>query len=161
MAARPWIVPDELWELIEPLLPAPPRRLRYPGRKRLPDRPSWAAARASPAGDAATGPSPVDRGRAGSGHHLLDAMPAVRGRVGAPRRHPRGVPRPGLLHDLLPTIGGVIVKRVLGVGEPRREDSRPSMAYTAMSRSRPPAAGFRAVTGATDVHDDSPTRCSV
>jgi len=35
MAARPWIVPDELWELIEPLLPAHPRRLRYPGRKRL------------------------------------------------------------------------------------------------------------------------------
>lgn len=40
MAARSWIVPDELWELIEPLLPAHPRRLRYPGRKRLPDRPA-------------------------------------------------------------------------------------------------------------------------
>src|SRR5665647_19472 len=36
MAVRPWIVPDELWELIAPLLPAHPRRLRYPGRKRLP-----------------------------------------------------------------------------------------------------------------------------
>jgi len=47
------------------------------------------------------------------------------------------------------------------VGEPRQEDSRLSMAYTAMSRSRPPAAGFRAVAGATDVHDDPPTRCSV
>jgi len=58
MAARPWIVPDELWELIEPLLPAPPRRLRYPGRKRLPDRPSWAAARASPARRHAGGTRP-------------------------------------------------------------------------------------------------------
>ena len=40
MAAPPWIVPDELWRLIEPLLPAHPRRFRYPGRKRLPDRPA-------------------------------------------------------------------------------------------------------------------------
>src|SRR5439155_11241084 len=29
---------DELWELVEPLLPKKPRRVRYPGRKRLPDR---------------------------------------------------------------------------------------------------------------------------
>ena len=38
MAAAPWIVPDELWELVEPLLPERERRFRYPGRKRLPDR---------------------------------------------------------------------------------------------------------------------------
>lgn len=39
VARRPWVVSDELWELIEPLLPAPPqRRFRYPGRNRLPDR---------------------------------------------------------------------------------------------------------------------------
>ena len=38
MAAAPWIVSDELWELIEPLLPRAERRFRYPGRKRLPDR---------------------------------------------------------------------------------------------------------------------------
>ena len=38
MAAAPWIVSDELWELIEPLLPRVERRFRYPGRKRLPDR---------------------------------------------------------------------------------------------------------------------------
>ena len=39
MAARPpWEVSDELWELVEPLLPAKERRWRYPGRKRLPDR---------------------------------------------------------------------------------------------------------------------------
>ena len=37
-ASRPWDVPDKLWELIEPLLPATPRRFRYPGRKRLGDR---------------------------------------------------------------------------------------------------------------------------
>jgi len=38
MATPPWIVSDELWALIAPLLPAQPRRLRYPGRRRLPDR---------------------------------------------------------------------------------------------------------------------------
>lgn len=32
------IVTDELWELIEPLLPTKPRRFRYPGRKPLDDR---------------------------------------------------------------------------------------------------------------------------
>ena len=35
--ARP-LVSDELWELIEPLLPRVKRRHRYPGRKRLDDR---------------------------------------------------------------------------------------------------------------------------
>jgi transposase len=34
----PWIVPDDLWARIEPLLPVAPRRRRSPGRKRLPDR---------------------------------------------------------------------------------------------------------------------------
>ena len=40
MATPPWIVSDELWGLIKPLLPAHPRRFRYPGRKRMPDRPA-------------------------------------------------------------------------------------------------------------------------
>jgi transposase len=35
--ARP-IVSDELWEIVEPLIPAVPRRFRYPGRRRIPDR---------------------------------------------------------------------------------------------------------------------------
>ena len=35
--ARP-LVSDELWELIEPLIPKVRRRYRYPGRKRLDDR---------------------------------------------------------------------------------------------------------------------------
>jgi transposase len=34
----PWIVPDELWARIEPLLPVVPRRADHPGRKRLDDR---------------------------------------------------------------------------------------------------------------------------
>ena len=34
----PWVVSDELWELVEPLLPKRERRARYPGRKRLSDR---------------------------------------------------------------------------------------------------------------------------
>ena len=38
MATAPWIVSDELWELVEPLLQRKERRFRYPGRKRLPDR---------------------------------------------------------------------------------------------------------------------------
>ena len=38
MAKEPWVVSDELWELVEPLLPTRERRFRYPGRKRLPDR---------------------------------------------------------------------------------------------------------------------------
>ncbi len=38
MAVAPWSVSDELWELVEPLLPRRERRFRYPGRRRLPDR---------------------------------------------------------------------------------------------------------------------------
>ena len=38
MRAAPWVVSDELWELIEPLLPERERRFRYPGRRRFPDR---------------------------------------------------------------------------------------------------------------------------
>lgn len=34
----PWIVPDSLWERIEPLLPKVERRKRHTGRKRLDDR---------------------------------------------------------------------------------------------------------------------------
>ncbi len=34
----PWIVPDSLWERIEPLLPKVERRKRHAGRKRLEDR---------------------------------------------------------------------------------------------------------------------------
>ncbi|WP_439649029.1 IS5 family transposase [Herbidospora cretacea] len=35
---KPWEVDDELWAVIEPLLPRRPRRVRHPGRKRLDDR---------------------------------------------------------------------------------------------------------------------------
>ena len=38
MRAKPWDVPDGLWERIEPLLPAKPRRLRHLGRKPFDDR---------------------------------------------------------------------------------------------------------------------------
>ncbi|GAB4255844.1 MAG: hypothetical protein Kow00122_14060 [Thermoleophilia bacterium] len=38
MAEKPWVVSDELWELVEPLLPRKERRARFPGRKRLSDR---------------------------------------------------------------------------------------------------------------------------
>ncbi len=32
---KPWEVSDELWAIIEPLLPKPERRFRHPGRKRI------------------------------------------------------------------------------------------------------------------------------
>ncbi|MGW5689107.1 transposase, partial [Nonomuraea sp. NPDC003754] len=35
---KPWEVGDELWQVIEPLLPKRERRFRHPGRKRLDDR---------------------------------------------------------------------------------------------------------------------------
>jgi transposase len=38
MRVAPWFVSDGLWERVEPLLPRPPRRFRYPGRKPLEDR---------------------------------------------------------------------------------------------------------------------------
>jgi transposase len=38
VGASPWIVSDELWERIEPLLPRRERRFRYPGRRPVPDR---------------------------------------------------------------------------------------------------------------------------
>jgi len=38
MAVAPFMVSDALWERVEPLLPTKQRRLRYPGRKPLPDR---------------------------------------------------------------------------------------------------------------------------
>jgi transposase len=178
--ARP-LVSDELWEIVEPLLPPPkPRRFRYPGRKPVNPRTAlagiifvlktgipwedvpcemgisgmsclrklreWQAAgvwdrlveeilarlqhadkinwqRAvvdsssvrAVAGGKKTGPSPVDRRKAGSKHHILtdgngtplagrvtkanrndvtqlealvDAVPRVRGKVGRPRQRP-------------------------------------------------------------------------
>ena len=38
MAAEPWRVPEALWREIEPLIPQPSRRARYPGRKRWDER---------------------------------------------------------------------------------------------------------------------------
>jgi transposase len=178
--AKP-LVDDELWEMVEPLLPDPkPRRFRYPGRKpadprkalagilfvlktgipwedvpaemgisgvscwrklrqwqregvwddlvavilahlRQADKIDWGRAVVDSSsvravhGGKKTGPSPVDRRKAGSKHHVLvdgrgiplsarvtkanrsdvtqlealvDAVPAVRGKVGRPRRRP-------------------------------------------------------------------------
>jgi transposase len=35
---KPWEVGDELWAVVEPLVPKVERRYRHPGRKRHPDR---------------------------------------------------------------------------------------------------------------------------
>jgi transposase len=176
------LLPDELWERVEPLLPPPkPRRYRYPGRKPLSNRQAltgilfvlktgirwndlpremgcgsgsrcrrrlqqwqqagvwqrlhalllaelhgadkidWSRAAVGASfvrargGGEQTGPSPVDRRKKGSKHHVVvdahgiplaatpgaanapditgleavvDAIPAVRGRRGRPRRRP-------------------------------------------------------------------------
>jgi transposase len=39
--AKPWVVDDELWAIVGPLLPQTPRGFRYPGRRRLDDRLVW------------------------------------------------------------------------------------------------------------------------
>ncbi|MEV7908071.1 IS5 family transposase [Streptomyces anulatus] len=178
----PWIVPDGLWQRIEPLLPTIERRYRNPGRKRIDDRKAlcgilfvlytaipweflpqelgfgsgmtcwrrlrdwhqagvwnqlhelllaelhaadrldWSKAVIDSSqvralkGGPKTGPSPVDRGKTGSKHHvitdgndiplavslgggnrndilqlmpLIEAIPPVRGKVGKPRRRPK------------------------------------------------------------------------
>ena len=54
MSVRPWIVDDGLWALIESLLPPWPEKAPGPTK-----------------GGEATGPSPVDRGKTGSRHHLI------------------------------------------------------------------------------------------
>ncbi len=58
--AKP-LISDELWEIIEPLLPVKKRRFRHPGRK------------------------PIDNRKA------ISAIPAVRGKPGRPRRRPKRV----------------------------------------------------------------------
>ena len=70
MAARPWIVPDELWELIEPLLPKHHLLVDAAG---------------IPLACTLTGGNRNDVTQL---LPLLDAVPALRGRVGAPRRRP-------------------------------------------------------------------------
>lgn len=45
MAAPVWGAPDELWAVIEPLVPQRERRYRYPGRKRLWDGAALEASR--------------------------------------------------------------------------------------------------------------------
>ena len=64
--AKP-LASDELWEIVQPLLPAPkPRRFRNPGRQPLDDR-----------------KAPVSS----TGQALVEAVPPVRGQRG--RRRPR------------------------------------------------------------------------
>ncbi|MFG2395321.1 transposase [Streptomyces lavendulae] len=154
VSTRPWIVDDDLWALIEPLLP--PWPTRSPGPRPVADRlclqgilyvlcndiarqllppelgfgsglawtaPTSARKRGSrhrsvagrPAADRHRGPSPVDRRKTGSRHHLIcdgrgtplnvittaanvndvtqtlalvDGIPPVAGRPGRPRRRP-------------------------------------------------------------------------
>ena len=127
MAQRgPWEVDDELWALIEPLLPRVERRYRYPGRKRLDDRKALCGilfvlytgipweflpqelgyGSGDPPGQRLprhsarlrAGCLPVRR-RAGHRPAALVLPPAHP--LGNPRRHPRSLPHHRLRHHLL------------------------------------------------------------
>ena len=111
MRAKPWEVPDGLWERIEPLLPLRQRRFRYPGRKPLADRRvlqgilfvlhtgiGWehlpqelgfgcgVDGGGIPLAWTLTGGNRNDITQV---LELLDRVPPVRARVGRPRRRPR------------------------------------------------------------------------
>ena len=185
VAQKPWVVSDELWELVEPLLPARERRFRYPGRRRLPDReclsgilfvlhtghplagpaaraglrlggdllatprgvasgrrlgaaapaPSGATAprrcdrllaghrRLQPGagqkGGAKTGPSPVDRGRPGSKHHLLTDAAGVPLAVSLTGGNRNDITQLIPLVDAVPALRGQPAARA-GAPGPRR-----------------------------------------
>ena len=86
MAAAPWIVSDELWELVEPLLPRKERRSRYPGRKRLPDRQALQGILFEESNDARPGFLDIFRlfRRAGRSRHTCGRSP--RASADVPRR---------------------------------------------------------------------------
>ena len=91
MRAKPWEVPDGLWQRLEPLLPKRERRFRYPGRKPFDDRLA-----------------------------LRDALEQARGHVGCSAHHPPGgspasplggasddgVPHDGASRSDRPAVGG-------------------------------------------------------
>src|SRR6266540_3799169 len=127
MAVAPWVVSDELWERIEPLLPRVERRFRYPGRKRLPDRQALqgicpCCTRGSPGGIcrsslASVAARPVtsgwSSGTLGRGADLRLAAPlqAAAGPLRPPRRDPRSLPRNRLLPRLLQNASALMVIR--------------------------------------------------
>jgi transposase len=126
MAVAPWIVSDELWHLVEPVLPKSERRFLPSGPQAI-ARPSLRTAgelewsrgdrRLQPGagekGGSATGPSPVDRGRPGSKHDLLvDAtgIPLAFSVTGGNRND---------VTELIPLLDSVPAVRG-AVGRPRR-----------------------------------------
>ena len=248
MATAPWIVSDELWVLIEPLLPRVERRFRYPGRRRLPDRQAlqgilfvlhtgiswphlplelgfgsgvtcwrrmdewqkagvwerlhelllarlraageieWSRAvadcksRAGEKGGSATGPSPVDRARSGSKHHLLvdatgiplawtltggnrnditqlipllDRVPPVRGRVGRPRGDQTGSPP-----TVLTTTSRSGASSASAGSPPRSRVARPSTAPVSAATagsSSAPSPGSTSSNGCSSDTTAAPT----
>src|SRR6266496_1914082 len=113
--AKP-LVSEELWQLVEPVIPKVERRYRFPGRKRIDDR------------KVLTGilfvlqtgipweylPKELGCGRGtplalslSAGNHndilellpLVDAIPPVRGKRGRPRRRPRRLLGDGAYHS--------------------------------------------------------------
>ena len=110
----PWIVPDELCERIEPLLPVVPQRPDHPGRKRLDNRkvlsgilfvlytgiPWEFLPQELGFGSGMTCWRRLrDWHQAGVWQRLHESLAADP--MGDPRRHPRGLPQPRLRDHLL------------------------------------------------------------
>ena len=90
----PWIVSDELWARIQPLLPVPPRRADHPGRKRLDDDRKVLCGILFVLITEAHG-IPLQASLTGGNRNdvtqlmpLIQDIPPVRGRRGRPRRRP-------------------------------------------------------------------------
>ena len=81
MSTRPWIVDDDLWDLIEPLLPLWPERA--PGPRPVPDRLLICDGRGTPLKVITTAANVNDVTQTLA---LVDGIPPVAGRPGRPRR---------------------------------------------------------------------------
>src|SRR5437588_845482 len=79
------LVSDELWEIVEPLIPTVERRHRYPGRKRIADRKVLTGILLACLRTAA------NRNDCSELVALVEAIPAVHGRRGRPKRRPASV----------------------------------------------------------------------
>ena len=125
MAASAWAVRDELWKILREL--RPDREPRATGRPRVPERIAFHAVvyvlvtgiawSHLPREGGCTGPSPVDRARTGSKHHLLTDATGVPLAVSLTGGNRNDITRPLPLNDGLGPVPGK-------AGRPRRRPER-------------------------------------
>ncbi|MFD6327834.1 transposase [Streptomyces sp. NPDC058442] len=140
MSTRPWIVDDDLWALIEPLLPPWPER--SPGPQSVADRlclqgvlyvlhndMAWQHPPLKPGFGSSTDPSPVDRRKTGGKHSPAPRWP----RHPAQGRHHRGPrqcrhpdPCPGRRHPPVAGRPGRPCRRPEALLGDKGDDSRPN-----------------------------------